>query len=57
MKRRFDDMTTWGGSEPHADNTYDYPTMDSSDDEIEAFIEQERSEFYRAWYSYVRDFE
>lgn len=54
--KRFDDMSLWGVESPQAD-TYEYPTMDSSDEEIEAFIEQQRQEFYEAWQSYVKDFE
>lgn len=56
MSKRFDEAITRGRLAPPEEYTYDYPTMED-DEAIEAFIEKKRQEYYREWFSYVKDFE
>lgn len=57
MEDRFNIIKTWGNPDGQSDGGYDYPTMEDSDEAIEAFVEQQRSEYYQAWHSYVKDFD
>jgi len=56
VSKRYDDMATWGRSWPWH-NTYDYPDIDDSDEKIERFVEEQRQEYYDAWFEYVSEFE
>lgn len=57
MSKRFDEAITRGCLTSPEEYTYDYPTMEDDDEAIEEFIEKKRQEYYREWFSYVKDFE
>lgn len=57
MRKKFYEEATGRLQAPEKKDTYDYPTMESSDKAIERFIEKKRCEFYREWFCYVKDFE
>lgn len=52
----FDDLLS-KGSKKSEKRSRRYPTVESSDDAIDAFIERKRNEFYEEWWSYANDFE
>lgn len=52
----FDDLLSQG-SKKNEKRSRRYPTTESSDEAIDAFIERKRHEFYEEWWDYVRDFE
>lgn len=57
MSKRFDEAIARGCLASPEEYTYDYPTMEDDDEAIEGFIERKRQEYYREWFSYVKDFE
>lgn len=57
MSKRLDEAITGGCLASPEEYTYDYPTMEDDDEAIKAFIEKKRQEYYREWFSYVKDFE
>lgn len=57
MNKRFDEAITMGCLVPPEEYTYDYPTMEDDDEDIEEFIEKKRQEYYWEWFGYVNDFE
>ena len=51
----YDEAYTWGRPTPYGEDTYT-PSADDDDEVIEAYIEQQRMEFQRAWDGYVDAF-
>ena len=46
-----------GETAPQREQTYTYPSFEDSDEKIYDFVEEKRTEFYEAWYEYIKDFE
>ena len=46
-----------GETAPQREQTYTYPSFEDNDEKIYDFVEEKRTEFYEAWYEYIKDFE
>lgn len=57
MSNRFDNAMTRGCLAPPEEYTYDSPSLEDNDEAIEAYVEKKRQEYYREWFSYIKDFE
>lgn len=42
---------------PEKYDSYDFADVNSSDDEIDRFIERQRDAFYEEWYAYLEEWE